>query len=125
MSKQRTDDQKFTCIMCPLGCEVTVRLDEHGEIKETVGAKCPKGERYAAEELKHPKRVLTTTVAIDGAAHARLPVRSSSLIPKDRIIECIHEAEKVRARAPVRIGDVIIRNILGTSCNMIASRDLS
>jgi CxxC motif-containing protein len=119
MSKQM-DERKFTCIICPLGCEVTIKLDKSGGIKETIGNKCPKGEKYAAGEFKAPTRVLTSTIAIEGAPFARLPVRTSGFIPKDRIFDCMKEIRKAKVKAPVGIGDIIIKGLMGT--DVIASR---
>ncbi len=118
------NERKFTCIVCPLGCEVTVKLDAAGEIKETLGNKCPKGEKYAREEYKMPTRVLTSTVKIEGAAFDRLPVRTSGFIPKDRIFDCMREIRKVKIKAPVDIGAVVIRNILGLGVDVISTRKL-
>lgn len=120
----KTNERKFTCIMCPLGCEVILKLNENGEIKETLGNQCKKGEKYAAEELKNPTRVLTSTVAIEGAKFDRLPVRTSGLIPKNRIFDCMKEITKVKVKAPVRIGDVVLKNILNLNYDVISTRDL-
>ena len=121
---ERSSEQKFICIMCPLGCEVTVKLDEKGEIRETVGAKCKKGEKYSAEELKNPTRILTSTAAIEDALHARLPVRTSAPVPKNKIFECMKEISKIKVKAPIKIGDKIIKNILKLNIDVIATRDL-
>ena len=120
----RITEKKFICIMCPLGCEVTVKSNESGQITEVLGNKCAKGEKYARDEYTHPLRVLTSTVAIEGAQFARLPVRTSDLIPKDRIFDCMKEIEKARAKAPVKLGDKIIENILGLGVDVIATRDI-
>ncbi len=120
----RINENKFICIMCPLGCEVVVRSDESGQITEILGNKCAKGEKYARDESAHPLRILTSTVAVEGAQFARLPVRTSDLIPKDRMFDCMKEIQKVRAKAPVKLGDRIIENILGLGVDVIATRDL-
>jgi CxxC motif-containing protein len=123
MSDQ-TSEKKYTCIMCPLGCEVTVKADETGKITEVLGNKCAKGEKYARDEATHPVRFLTSTVAIDGAAHARLPVRTSAAIPKDRMFDCMNEIRKIKVKAPVKIGDKVIENILGLGVDVVATRNL-
>ena len=111
--------------MCPLGCEVRVMSDESGQITEILDNKCAKGEKYAKDEFTHPLRVLTSTVAIEGAQFARLPVRTSDFIPKDRMFDCMKEIEKMKAKAPIKLGDKIIKNILGLGVNIVATRDLS
>lgn len=121
MSNQ-ISEKKFICITCPLGCEVTVKSDESGQIKEVLGNKCAKGDKYVRDESAHPLRVLTTTVAIEGAQFARLPVRTSDFIPKDRIFDCMKEIQKVRVKAPVKPGDKVIENILDLNVDIIATR---
>ena len=120
----KINERKLTCIMCPLGCEVTVKADESGRIIEVIGSKCAKGEKYAQAEYMAPMRVLTTTVAIEGAEIRRLPVRTSDYIPKAKIFDCMKEIGKIKVKAPVKIGDVVIENMLGLSVDVIATRDL-
>ncbi len=121
MSNQ-ISEKKFTCIMCPLGCAVTVKHDDKGGIVEVLGASCKKGEAYAKDEFTKPMRVLTSTIAIKGAQFARLPVRTSGVIPKDRIFDCMKEIQKIRVKAPVKLGDKVIGNILDLKVDIIATR---
>jgi CxxC motif-containing protein len=121
----RINEKNFTCIMCPLGCEVTVKSDESGQITEVLGNQCIKGEKYAKDEFSHPLRVLTSTVAIEGAKFSRLPVRTSYLVPKDRMLDCMKEIQNIRVKAPVKLGDKMIENILGLNVDVVATRDLS
>ena len=118
-------EKKFVCIMCPLGCEVTVKSDENGQITEILGNSCKKGETYVRDEFTKPMRVLTSTVAIEGALFARLPVRTSDFIPKDKIFDCMKEIRKVRVKSPVKICDKMIENILGLGVDVVATRDIS
>ena len=117
-------ERKFTCIMCPLGCEVTVKSDKEGKIVEILGHKCNKGEKYAKDEFIKPMRILTSTVSAEGARYPRLPVKTSSFIPKAKIFECMNEITKVKAKAPIKNGQVIIKDILGLGVDIISTRDL-
>lgn len=112
---------EVVCIKCPLGCRIEVELK--GRIKVS-GNMCKIGEEYAINEVKNPKRILTTTVFIKNGRQALLPVRSEREIPKDIIKKCIFEISKVEVEAPVKCGDVIIKNIMGTGVNIIASRNV-
>ena len=113
--------KELICIGCPMGCRLTV--DEDNDYAVT-GNTCKRGAEYGRNELKNPTRVLTTTVAIDGAAHGRMPVRTEQAIPKGKLFEAVEVLKKVRLTAPVKCGDVVLENILGTGINVIASRDL-
>ena len=112
---------ELICINCPMGCHLQV--DEENDYAVT-GNTCKRGEVYGKNEIKNPVRVLTTTVAIDGGAHGRMPVRTSEAIPKGKLFEAVEALKAVRLTSPVRCGDVVLENICGTGVNVIASRDL-
>lgn len=114
----------YLCIGCPLGCRLELDEDDHGGVLEVRGAGCRKGERYAVEEHTDPRRSLTTTVAVEGGRWPRLPVKSDGTVPKDLVVDACRSLATVRVTAPVRLGDVIVDDILGTGCAVIATRDL-
>ncbi len=53
---------KLTCIMCPLGCEMDVAVAE--QQVSVMGNKCVKGLEFAKEEMLDPRRNLATSVPI-------------------------------------------------------------
>lgn len=112
---------ELTCIGCPMGCRLQV--DEENDYAVT-GNTCKRGAEYGRNELKNPTRVLTTTVAIRGASHGRMPVRTEQAIPKGMLFDAVNELKKVHLTSPVKCGDVVLENILGTGINVLASRDL-
>ena len=114
----------LTCIGCPMGCQITVELDK-GEILSVTGNTCAIGDKYARNEVMHPERTVTSTVVIDGGGDKpRLPVKTAGNIPKDKIFECIKAIDAARVKAPVRIGDVVIENVVGTGVNVVATRNI-
>ena len=115
----------YLCIGCPLGCRLEVDEGEKGEIVEVRGFSCKRGKEYAVQEHTDPRRTLTTTVAIDGAIVARLPVKSSQAIPKGRVQAACTALHAVRVSAPVRLGDVIVADILDTGADIVATRDVA
>ena len=112
---------ELICINCPMGCHLQV--DEDNDYAVT-GNTCKRGEAYGRNEIKNPTRVLTTTVAIDGGAHGRMPVRTEQAIPKGKLFDAVEALKAVRLTSPVHCGDVVLENIVGTGVNVIASRDL-
>ena len=112
--------KEMICIVCPRGCRLTAGQEE-GRITVT-GNSCPRGEEYAVNELTNPKRVITSTVQLEGAALCRLPVKTDGGIPKGRIRECMKEINRITVCAPVRAGEVLIPNVLGTGVNVVATR---
>ena len=111
---------ELTCIGCPMGCALTVAVD--GDSITVTGNTCPKGEKYAVNEVTAPMRMVTGTVALRGGELARLPVKTAREIPKDRIFDCMAAIRRVAVDAPVAIGQVIVPNVAGTGVDIIACR---
>ena len=88
------------------------------------GNKCDKGIDFAKTEAFSPERTLTSTVHISGGIHTMLPVKTSKAIPKDLMAEAVKLISKAEVSSPVKTGDVIIANILGTGADIIATRDM-
>ncbi|NNC81459.1 MAG: DUF1667 domain-containing protein [Acidimicrobiales bacterium] len=115
----------YLCIGCPLGCRLEVDEDDHGDILEVRGSSCRKGDRYAAQEHTDPRRGVTTTVAISGGLWPRLPVKTTSDIPRDQVLAACEALRLVRVDAPVKMGDVLVQDLLGTGCDVVATRDMN
>lgn len=114
----------YLCIGCPLGCRLEVEEDDEGNIVEVRGFSCRKGKRFAEREHTDPRRMVTTTVAVDGGRWSRLPVRTVSEVPKDRVWDVIRALRSVRMEAPVRMGEVVAADVCGTGVDVVASRDM-
>ncbi|MBQ9328231.1 MAG: DUF1667 domain-containing protein [Solobacterium sp.] len=118
------EKRELTCIGCPMGCQITVEL-EGQEVLSVTGNTCGIGDRYARNEVVHPERTVTSTVVVDGGDKPRCSVKTAGNIPKDLISACMKEIDSVRVNAPVRIGDVIIENVLDTGVNVVATRNIN
>ena len=115
--------EKFTCVSCPRGCKLSVFKEESGEITVT-GNLCKGGELYAMQEIKDPRRNISSTVIIEGGVLPSLPVKTSSPIPKALIFDVMKEINTVKIHAPKKMGDVIIENVLNTGIDIVASRSV-
>lgn len=115
--------QELNCIVCPLGCAGKVVL-ENGTIKKISGFTCPRGEKYAREEVTAPKRTLTTTVRISGGKLPLLPVISKTTLPKEKIFACARYLSTMTVNAPIHEGDIIKKNILNLGVDIVATRDI-
>ena len=111
--------KEVICIMCPLGCRITVHL-EGQEVKQVEGERCKKGATYAQQEVVFPGRILTTTVVTDNPEMPLLPVRSNKAIPKERLIDCMRIISKQSVQGSVELGQTVIENILGLGADIIA-----
>ncbi len=116
-----TEEKNLTCINCPMGCFLTVELTD-GEITKVSGNTCPRGEQYAKDEVTNPVRTVTSTVQVEGGAYERVSVKTKSPVPKGKIFEVMKEINKVSAKAPVNIGDVLIEDCAGTGVPVVAAR---
>ena len=116
-------ERELICISCPMGCRLTVKL-EGNEVISVTGNTCPRGEEYARKECTNPERILTSTVKINGAVHRVLPVITDREIPLGKLFEAMEAIRKVEVDAPVKEGDILIEDILGTGANVIASRSM-
>jgi len=115
----------YLCIGCPLGCRLEVEEDERETIVEVRGWSCRKGERYGRQEHTDPRRMVTTTVRVDGAGLARLPVKTSRPVPKDQVREVCRLLRTLHVAVPVRLGDVVLADVAGSGADVVATRDLS
>ena len=113
--------KNLTCIVCPEGCKLEIDIDSDYAVN---GAKCKRGSDYGRQELTNPQRMVTSTVYIENGIYTRLPVKTSTAIPKELIYKCMEEINRVRVKSPVKLGDVIIRNVLNTGADIVACRDM-
>jgi CxxC motif-containing protein len=120
MAEEKTE---MICITCPVGCTLEVTHDE-GTIAEIDGHTCKRGIEYAEQELTDPRRMVTTTVRIKGSLHPLLPVYTSAPIPKPRIFDLLREIRQVELEAPVKMGDVVLSDVVDTDVKVLASRDM-
>jgi CxxC motif-containing protein len=111
------NEKQMICIMCPIGCHVTV--DENLNV---TGNKCPRGKNYAIEEMTCPKRILTTTVKTDSKMVPRLSVKTDKPIEKSLLFEALEKLNHITVKKNVKIGDVIVKHILDTDVDIIATK---
>ena len=110
---------ELICITCPRGCHLQV--DENLNVS---GNMCPRGAVYAKAELTHPVRMVTSSVSVVSEIATRLPVKTKDPIPKELIFKIMEEIEKVSVKAPIKIGDVIIKDVLGTGVDIVATKNI-
>lgn len=113
---------ELTCISCPLGCPLKVETDNEGKVLSVTGNTCKRGEEYGRKEVTAPTRTVTSTVRVQGGSAPVVSVRTREDIPKDKIFAVMEEIRRATAAVPVRIGDVIVKDIAGTGVDLIATR---
>jgi CxxC motif-containing protein len=69
-------------------------------------------------------RTISSTVEIKGGLHPRIPVKTNGNIPKEKIFEVMDEINKISVESPVKCGDILLEDVLGTGVNIVACRDM-
>ena len=114
--------RELICINCPLGCRLSVDDKDVSNVKVS-GNTCPRGVTYAVSEVTSPKRMVTSSVPVEGSSILRVSVKTSEPIPKDRIFDCLAEIRKLKVHAPVAIGDVLLSNVCDSGADVVATRE--
>ena len=118
------ENKTITCINCPVGCRMTVTLKDTGEFLSVSGNTCPRGAKYAEQECTEPVRMLTAVIPVSGSS-IPLSVKTSCPIPKELIFSAMELLGNVSVSLPVQTGDIIIKDVLGTGTDIIATRDIA
>lgn len=114
---------EMVCIMCPLGCRLIVTLENDGEIIVT-GNKCPRGIEYGRQEMTEPLRILTSSILVRNGDIPLVSVKTSKPIPRRLLADIMKILKSTVVEAPVSSGDVLIKNVLDTGADIIATRNV-
>ena len=129
MSTNATETLQFNCTTCPSECLLTVEVERDATsavaaVRSVTGNSCPRGDKFAHQELTCPMRVLTTTVAVSDSDEVLLPVRTAEAIPLELHAQAMALIRGLVVKASIRMGDVVLPNLLDTGTDLIASMDI-
>ena len=99
--------KEFTCIMCPVGCTLTV--EKNGDEITVLGNGCIRGQRYGISELTNPTRMVTSLVKTESCICS---VKTSNVVPKEKVFDVLSEIGKLKPKS-VNFGDILIKNVCG------------
>ena len=116
-------ERVITCINCPMGCRMTVTLDDNGEPVSVTGNTCRRGEKYAFQEVTAPVRMVTAVVPVAGSG-TPLSVKTKEPIPKELIGSCMEALRALKLAGPIRAGETVLPDVCGTGIDVIATRSL-
>ena len=117
------EKKHFICVVCPIGCEIDI-VHDGSKIISMEGNKCERSEEFVSQELIEPMRILTTTVRIQGSRWAVIPVRTDKSVPKRLFPSMMRQLRRIKVQTPVNMLDVVVRDVLGTGANIIATRTM-
>ena len=116
-------EKQLVCVVCPMGCRLTAQIED-GKAVSVAGHGCKRGAEYARQEAVMPLRVLTGNMKAQGCTMP-FSVRTDKPIPREMLLACAQELKRHRPVLPIMMGDIIVENLLGTGCNIIATQDLA
>ncbi len=118
--------KELTCVLCPNGCRLEVEIEEGQQIiiKDVSGNLCEKGVEWARQEIVNPMRTISSSILVEKGELPLVSVRTETPIPLKNIFDVMKEIKAFRVKAPVNIGDIIIEEVAGLSCNIIATRNV-
>jgi CxxC motif-containing protein len=114
-------ESEIICIICPIGCEVTVHHKE-GIITKIEGYECKLGLDYTKEELFDPKRTLTTTMIVKDGKLPLVSVKTAGPVPKKVMFDIMNVISEYEVDAPINIGDILVENVHDLDINIIATK---
>jgi CxxC motif-containing protein len=120
----RINEKEIVCVICPNSCRLTVWRDPNTNEVQVKGFQCNRGKEYGIDEYTNPVRMLITTMRIEGAVLPVIPVRSTKAIPKRLLPEAIRLVNESVCTAPIKMGQILIPNLLNTGIDVIAGRDM-
>ncbi len=108
--------RNLTCILCSRNCSLEINglaISGHG---------CGKGAEYAIAESTHPTRTVTTTLAVSNRQGIPVSVKTAVPVPKEHMLDVINQIRSLRILAPIRIGDVLARDVYGA--DIVATKNI-
>ena len=117
------EGKEIICVSCPKGCRITIQNRDE-EIISISGNDCPRGIKYAEEEFVNPLRILPTTVKVIGGELLLVSVKTEKAIPKRLLLEAMVGIAEIEVKAPVKIGQIIKDDLMGTGVSLVATRNI-
>ncbi len=112
-----------TCPRCEKAC--SLQIDYQGnEVLSVIGHRCPIGIEFAESLFGPPQKIVTASVSVKGGVYPSVPARTAKPVPADKSMAVITAANKLHIEAPVRVGQVLSRNIAETGVELIAVKPI-
>lgn len=115
-------DKLVLCKYCSKKCVLDIRKEDN--CINVHGHECEKGIEFAQQEINNTKDILTTLVRIKESKISVLPVKSSKPIDKKMLVQCSKALSRIYVGAPIKIGDIICKNILNTGIDIVSTKNV-
>lgn len=111
----------LVCTICPVGCHVTAEWNET-DLLDIEQAACKLAWPFIRGEIFDPRRVVTTTVPVEGGDLPLVSVKTDIPVPKNRMLDIMESLASRVVQAPVDVGDIVVPNVLGLGANIRATK---
>lgn len=111
------------CKVCPIGCELIITENKSDPSGFTVeGNSCGRGLEFGMNLVTKPAKILSGKVLLKNGPMGHLSVKSTDVIPKNKVEDCLKIINSTEVFAPVKKGDIVIKDILGLGVDIVAAR---
>jgi CxxC motif-containing protein len=114
--------KQTVCNKCEEYCVIDVKTND--EVVEIIGNKCKVGIELSDKYLEASMEVLTTLVRIKGGNIKVVSVKSDRPIEKKLFLKCSRALSRINIGAPIKIGDVVCKNILNLGVDIICTKNV-
>lgn len=118
-----TKQHEITCIVCPIGCKITIQSDGTSANVLT-GYRCKEGITYATTEALDPRRMLTSSILVHDGEWPLVSVKTSEPIPKKDIFNVLKKIQTTSVNAPINRGDILLSNVENLNIDIIATKTI-
>lgn len=111
--------KEMVCITCPNSCHMTAEFRDGQWV--VTGNRCPRGRKFAEDEMTCPKRTFSTTVKTVWKEMPVIPVRVSEEVPKEKISDIMEVINHTTVRACIGRDEALIPDVLGLGADVIVT----
>ena len=72
----------------------------------------------------NPVRTITSSIKVSNREYTLVSVKTTNPVPKDKIFDVMKEIDKLSVEAPVRIGDIVKKGILGLDSDIVITKNI-
>lgn len=115
---------EFVCVVCPNGCLIEAEFTEQKppRLLNFSGQQCQRGASWIKQEIENPMRTFSTNVLVKNGVYITASVRTTKPVPLGLVMPVLGEIRKIRAEAPLRIGQVLLSHPAGADTDIIVTR---
>ncbi len=117
-------NEQRTCIICPVGCRLTISGNSTDKLTVT-GGKCKRGVTYGCSEITDPRRTVTAVVPGHRLSDCCIPVKTDKPLPRALIDKLLAAIYSTQVELPVYSGDILLENFCDTQVNIVATRTMT